>query len=330
MNSSYNQERTHLITCIQDVANDNDFWDVAKKIYTFQSKYNVVFKKFVGNLYEHKDDLPFLFLPITFFKTELVKTGFWKAEKLFLSSGTTGQIPSKHYVSSSQDYHDNARSIFQKHFGSVSDYCFLCLLPSYLERGSSSLVDMCAYFISSSKVGESGFYLSDYESLKVNLLKNEEKEIPTILIGVSYALLDFAEQYEFSQLSHIKIMKTGGMKGRRKESHPEELDEKLKERLGVYEIHAEYGMTECMSQLYGDEAGYLLNDRMKTIITDLSDPFQMVENGKSGRINIVDIGNIDTCAFIATDDVGYIDDQGLLQILGRIDHSDLRGCNLLL
>ena len=331
MNSSYHLERQRLYdSCHADI-NDNDFWVLAKAIYDFQLRYNVIFHQYVSKVQSELRNQQFYFLPISSFKSHEIKTGLWQEEKLFYSSGTVSQVKSQHFVKSLDQYLQNTQKIFEHHFKNISNYCFLCLLPSYLERDGSSLIEMCDNFIIQSRFALSGFYLYDHESLNKAILRCEEENIPTILLGVSYALLDFSENFQYESLQHVRIMKTGGMKGRRREIAPAEFDKLLVDSLGTEVILAEYGMTECFSQMYSDNGhSYAMNPSMKARISDLTDPFSFLDHGRTGRINIADLANIDTCSFIATDDVGYISEDGKLIIVGRIDNSDLRGCNMLL
>lgn len=329
MSNSYQSERKRLLQSFAAISNDNDFWQLAKEIHEFQLKHNEVFKNYNHHISDHLGQLAFSFLPISFFKREAIKTGDWEEETIFTSSGTTG-AQSQHYVRDKEAYLRNTERIFQHSYGPLNDFTFLCLLPSYLERTGSSLIAMSEHFIKCSDDHRSQFYLYDHEKLYSTILDLKEEEKPTVLLGVSYALLDFTEKYALNWPDLI-VIKTGGMKGRRKEMNSQELDNILKEYLGVRSIHAEYGMTECFSQLYSHNGNsYFLNLYMKAIITDLSDPFHQLPNGKSGRINLIDLANIDTCAFIATDDVGHFNENGELVVLGRVDNSDLRGCNLLL
>ena len=298
---------------------------------SFQIEYNAILSAYCRSIDASSPDLDFLFLPITFFKSHDIKTGHWTPETVYLSSGTISSTRSRHSIKSKLWYLHNAKFIFENVFGKLSDYCFLCLLPSYLERGSSSLVDMCHYFIGESQFYKSGFYLHNHGDLQQSLEYVEQRGIPTFLIGVSYALMDFAEHYDLGALKCTRIMKTGGMKGNRKEIITEELDGLLKESFGVNEILGEYGMTECQSQMYSvNGISYNQNQRMRVVISDISDPFCYLEKNRTGRINIVDLANLDTCAFISTDDIGFIDDDNNVNVQGRLDFSDLRGCNLLL
>ena len=330
MKSSYQLKRDRLTNNIKAIANDNDFWAIAKELFDFQISYNLILSDYLTSINVQSRKLHFYFLPISLFKTHNVKTGNWQEELIYLSSGTTTSIRSRHFIRSKLFYLDNAKSIFQKAYGNIRDICFLCLLPSYLNNKASSLIDMCTYFIESSRYSQSGFYLDDYDKLNRTVNYNETNNIPTLLIGVSFALLDFVQRFQYESLIHVKIMKTGGMKGTSKDINGSELDDILKSAFGVSHILAEYGMTECQSQLYSHNGqSYEQNDKMKMIISDVSDPFSYLERNKTGRINIIDLANLDTCAFIATDDLGFIDKNNKIHILGRLDYSDLRGCNML-
>ena len=250
---------------------------------------------------------------------------------VYLSSGTSSVTRSRHYIRSRRWYLENAKFIFENVFGNLSNHCFLCLLPSYIEQGSSSLIDMCRFFIDESQFDTSGFYLYNHDDLQKSIEHIEQKRIPTFLIGVSYALLDFIEHNRLDALACTRIMKTGGMKGNRKEINTQELDNRLKQSFGVSKVLGEYGMTECQSQLYNVTGkAYAQNNRMRVVISDISDPFCYLPKNRTGRINLVDLANVDTCAFISTDDIGFIDGENNVHVLGRLDFSDLRGCNLLL
>lgn len=270
-------------------------------------------------------DIPFL--PIEFFKRHTIKTNDWPEEKVFESSGTTGMIPSRHFVRSLADYHTNSLEIFENQFGPIKGKAIIGLLPSYLERDSSSLVSMVNYFINMSDSKKSGFYLDEIPQL-VELLTNSDPEEKVFLFGVSFALLDLAENYPVD-LSHINIIETGGMKGRREEMIKDELYEILKARLNVQNIYTEYGMTELLSQAYGREGLMHLPATLKVLIRDINDPFNYLLQGKTGGINIIDLANKDSCAFIETKDLGRLNADGSFEILGRFDNSDIRGCNLL-
>lgn len=274
------------------------------------------------------EDIPFM--PIEFFKDYKLLAENEKTELLFKSSGTTGMQRSQHFIKSAKVYEESFTKGFEYFYGSVSDYIFLALLPSYLENGDSSLVYMADHLIKDSKNKDSGFYLHDYSKIieKLNQLKTSPKKV--MLLGVSYALLDLVEiqTFDFPQLT---IMETGGMKGRRKEMVREELHENISKGFGVEKIHSEYGMTELLSQAYSKGDGvFNCPPWMKIMIRDVNDPLYLLEEGKSGAINIIDLANIHSVSFLATQDLGKITAPNEFQILGRFDNSDIRGCNLLI
>ena len=310
-----------------------NFENLALRIFHFQSQNNPIYKQYLrlsGNNYKSIRNLNEIsFLPIEFFKNNTIHSGQWTTEKTFLSSGTTGTSRSKHDVEDLGFYLNIASNIYEKNYNRIEETVFLALLPSYIEQGDSSLVAMLNHFISKSKFNYSGFYLNDYENLieKINLLQS--KNIPTVLFGVTYALLDLAENYEVD-FSGITIIETGGMKGRRQELSKEEIHNILSENLNVKNIHSEYGMTELFSQAYALNDG-IFNppDSMKIIIRDINDPYNQVKTGKSGGVNIIDLANVHSCSFIETKDVGVKLENGQFKILGRFDNSDIRGCNLL-
>lgn len=312
--------------------NEGNFEDIALSLFRFQAENNLVYSQYLRfldcNPYEIQavENIPFL--PISFFKTQLVKTGTWQPESEFLSSGTTGMITSKHLVRDTSFYLGLSQNIFERFYGSCENFHFLALLPSYLERKGSSLIAMMNHFIEASKSTHSGFYLSNHDELKrkIQFLQNDEKQV--ILWGVSFALLDLAESGEID-LSNCIVIETGGMKGRRKEMIRLDVHEYLKSRFNVPVIHSEYGMTELMSQAYSQSRGYYqCPPWMKVFVRDINDPFSPVK-GRAGAINIIDLANFHSCAFIETQDLGQIAEQGNFEVLGRIDNSDVRGCNLL-
>ena len=250
-------------------------------------------------------------------------------EIIFESSGTTGQIPARHAVKNLNIYRDSFTNGFELFYGDIKNYCILGLLPAYLERTGSSLVFMVDEMIKQSGHPDSGFYLYDFERLAHVIRKQEEKEQPTLLIGVSFALLDFAEKHEM-KLNYTTVMETGGMKGRREEITRDELHEILKRKLSVAAIHSEYGMTELLSQAYSVGAGlYKPVPWMKIFVRDEDDPMSTRFSGE-GLLNVIDLANQDSCAFIATDDVVRLHEDGSFEVLGRMDNSDMRGCSLLL
>ena len=268
------------------------------------------------------------FLPISFFKTHSIKTGAFKAQKVFLSSGTTGTTTSKHYVKDLLLYEKSYRTAFKQFYGAIEDYCVLGLLPSYMEREGSSLIYMVDDLIKKSKNKTSGFFLDEHQKLIEILEKNIKNKQKTILFGVSFALLDLAEKYAID-LSKVIIMETGGMKGRRKELTREELHGVYKQRFNASEIHSEFGMTELLSQAYSSGKGVFKTPPwMKIMLRDITDPFSFLSAHQTGGINVIDLANIHSCSFIATQDLGKLNTEGF-EVLGRLDHSDLRGCNLM-
>ena len=310
------------------------FDDMALSIFEYQSQENAVYRQFLSLIGQAKktvetiEDIPFL--PIAFFKSHQIKSGHWSESAIFASSGTTGSIPSVHYVRDMSFYLDNARVSFEQQYGSLSDFHVMALLPGYLDRTDSSLVAMAADFITHTNSKLSGFYLDDFVGLKRVLAEAKKTNRKTLLLGVSFGLLDFAEAYPNLDLAHCTIMETGGMKGRRKEIIRTELHDLLKKAFTVDVIHSEYGMTELFSQAYSTKNGlYAPADTMRIFLREINDPFALVPSGKTGLINIIDLANIDTCSFIATDDIGRIQEDGRFEVLGRYDSSDVRGCNLM-
>jgi len=310
-----------------------DFEELAIDIFHFQAKHNSVYKSFIKA--RNIDPLEVVevqqipFLPIQFFKLHRVVSGdFGDFAKFYSSSGTTGAITSRHYIWSEPFYLDHAQRIFESQYGSLEDYHILALLPAYLDRQGSSLVAMADHFIKLSGSGHSGFYLYNHQELieKLLVLQNSPKKI--LLVGVTFALLDLVEN-ELPEMSNLIVMETGGMKGRRKEMIREEVHEILCKRFGVDEIHSEYGMTELMSQAYSKGGGkYNLPGTMRIYLRDTHDPFS-ISNRTQGGINVIDLANFHSCSFIETQDLGRFDQEGGLEILGRFDNSEIRGCNLM-
>ncbi len=328
----FQQQRKAILESVLDIKN-RDFNEVALSIFHFQYEYNAIYKSFIDFLKINREeisswkDIPFL--PIQFFKKYEVKTGEWQAETVFTSSGTTGQITSQHFVKEVDFYVKNTVTGYQKFYGDIENYCVLALLPSYLERSGSSLVIMAEDFIKRSKYAESGFFLYDYEKLITQLIDNQRNKIPTLLLGVTFALLDLAELYEVD-LSSIIVMETGGMKGRRKEITREEFHAVLIKKFNIQVVHSEYGMTELCSQGYSKGKGVFYPcDTLKITTKEINDPFVNQFFGKNGVINIIDLANLDSCAFIATEDVGVVYEDESFEIKGRLDASEMRGCNLM-
>lgn len=306
-----------------------DFLELASDIYKYQSKENPVYRQFLkltGKEHAKIGDVSdFPFMPISFFKTNEVKTGNWKHALHFESSTTSGSTPSIHLVSDLNHYLKNTELCYEYFYGDVSDYCYFALLPSYLERNTSSLIYMIRHFIELSGCGK--FYKDDYEELYKDVSDyNGNKKI--IIFGVTYALLQFCDK--FSLEGDFTIIETGGMKGRGEELPRDAVHDILKNGFNTDAIYSEYGMTELFSQAYSSSSGiFNLPPSMKILIQDIYDPYNYLQTGKQGKINIVDLANIDSCCFISTDDLGVIGADGSFKILGRTDSSDVRGCNLL-
>lgn len=312
-----------------------DFTEAALSQFHYQYHHNSVYREFcdlltadtlrINNLYE----IPFL--PIEVFKSHIVKCGDIQTQKVFTSSGTTGQLPSKHFITDLSVYDKSLIRGFERVYGPVSDYCILALLPSYLERDNSSLVYMVRKLMEISAHKNNGFYLYDHSKLAATIKKLIQLNQKTLLIGVSFALLDFSEEYQFQLNDKVIVMETGGMKGRRKEMVREELHQMLCSRFGIEYIHSEYGMTELLSQAYSKGEGkFLTPPWMKVLIREMNDPFSYAPIGKTGAINIIDLANIHSCSFIATQDIGRLNADGTFEVLGRFDHSEIRGCNLMI
>ena len=273
------------------------------------------------------EDIPFL--PIHFFKTHIISDNPDKSDILFSSSGTTSQQRSKHYVADVGVYEQSFLRCFELFYGNPEQYCILALLPSYLEREDSSLVYMANSLINKSKNPNSGFYLNNYDSLMEQLQNNERNGIRSLLLGVSFALTDLAERNELA-LTDTIIMETGGMKGRKEELTRDELHSIIKKSFKTDSIHSEYGMTELLSQAYSDGNGlFSCPPWMKVLIREINDPFSYCDIGAKGGVNIIDLANIHSCSFIETQDLGIVSQNAKFEIIGRIDQSDIRGCNLM-
>jgi phenylacetate-coenzyme A ligase PaaK-like adenylate-forming protein len=312
---------------------DIDFQNHALELFHYQYEHNEVYRSFCNMLRIHPENIKILpqipFLPISFFKTHLVKTGNYVPEIEFCSSGTTGNETSRHFIKDVALYERTFWHSFEYFYGDPSQYCFLALLPNYLEQKHSSLIYMMNKLISDSKYAESGFYLYNYEELYEKIIILRQKKIKTVLFGVSFALLDFAEKFTF-EFPDLLVFETGGMKGRRPEIVKEELHQILCNSFGVKQIHSEYGMCELMSQAYSNGQNlFAAPPWMKFLLRDEKDPLNCSETLDSGAINIIDFANIYSCAFIATDDLGKRAANGMIEILGRLDAAQVRGCNLL-
>lgn len=323
------------------------FEPLALDIFRLQYSNNRVYRAYVNALgvdtasVSTVEKIPFL--PVNFFKTHEIITGEFDAELVFESSGTTQQVSSRHFVKNKRLYIESFTRSFEKNYGKADNWCIIGLLPSYLERNTSSLVFMVNELIRQSGHPQSGFYLNDFQKLADTLKRLEEENQPTILLGVTFALLDFAEKFPMP-LRHAIIMETGGMKGRRQELTRMEVHDILKKAFGKNEIHSEYGMTELLSQAYAQREGiFHCPPWMRVLLREEDLPLAVVSQQsivnsesntqhavRSGAINIIDLANVHSCSFIATDDVGKLHADGRFEVLGRMDGSDLRGCSLML
>ncbi|MBO0330596.1 LuxE/PaaK family acyltransferase [[Muricauda] lutisoli] len=321
---------THRIFTIDSA---DEFNTLALEIFRFQYGNNSIYRDFCDYLKKSPENvshyLEIPFLPISFFKTHKVVSTQKEPQTIFTSSGTTQSTTSKHFVPDVTLYEESFFRAFQLFYGKPEEFCVLALLPSYLEREGSSLIYMVNHLIEQSGHPSSGFYLNNLDELHKKLQELEHKGTKTLLIGVSFALLDLAEQFPTS-LKNTIVMETGGMKGRRKELIREELHHILKKGLGVEQIHSEYGMTELLSQAYSKGGGtFQTPPWMKIITRDTEDPFTIQPYGKTGGINVIDLANLYSCSFIATQDLGKTYPNETFEVLGRFDDSDIRGCNLM-
>jgi len=323
----------NLATSIFQINSHEQFERAALEIFRYQAENIPIYKEYVERLRVKVDEVSSInripFLPIQFFKTKEVKPINAKAEVIFTSSGTSGDQTSKHYVVDTDLYARSFTASFKLFYGNTSDYCILALLPSYLERQGSSLVYMVNSLIKLSAHPESGFFLDEFDALAERLNRLDEQGQKCLLIGVSFALLDFADKHRFD-LKNTIVMETGGMKGRRKEMVREDLHSQLCDAFGVEAIHSEYGMTELLSQAYSNGKGlFTCPPWMRIVIRDPYDPFTTLPNQRAGAINIIDLANIYSCSFIQTEDLGRIYDDGTFEVLGRMNETQLRGCNML-
>lgn len=325
------------------ISSKKEFEKIALKVFRFQFDNNLVYQEFCRLLKKNKENVKSLteipFLPIQFFKSHEVLSSTEPIQTTFTSSGTTGMQTSKHLVTDISLYEESYRSAFSEFYGNIEDYCVLALLPSYLEREGSSLIHMVDDLIQSSNHIDSGFYLNNYEHLLATLMQLDNMGENVLLIGVSYALMDLVDainkkEYPFLEawkgLKNTIIMETGGMKGKRKEMIREELHDILCKGFGVPVIHSEYGMTELLSQAYSLGNGiFECPNWMQILIRDPEDALTYVKEGKTGGINVIDLANINSCSFIATQDLGKKYPNHSFEVLGRFDNSDIRGCNLM-
>lgn len=303
----------------------------ALELFVYQYHHNDVYRSYCNLINVDPSDVKKLteipFLPIAFFKSHRVSCTD-NTEIIFESSGTGGPV-SQHHVASLTTYKKSFNAAFSHFYGDASKYHILALLPGYFERPNASLVYMCRDLIQQAKPEHSGFYLNQYEALHKALIELNQNSQKTLLIGVSFALLDFCEAFPIT-LQHTTVMETGGMKGRRRELIREELHMRLKKGFGVDDIHSEYGMTELLSQAYSKGKGiFQTAPSMKVYVRDVHDPKKVSTTG-SGGLNIIDLSNKDSCAFIATQDLGKCHGNGQFEVLGRFDSSDVRGCSLMM
>jgi len=318
---------------IFNIQSEQDFKEAALRVFKHQFDNNDVYRSFCDLLYKNPSDVKEIqeipFLPIQFFKSHDILSSKENVIKTFTSSGTTGSIPSKHNVTDLSWYHESYLKGFQFFYGDVKDYNILALLPSYLEREGSSLIYMVDDLIQQTNKPASGFYMQNLSELSSTLKELDAKGEKTLLIGVTFALLDLIEKETF-QLNNTLIMETGGMKGRRKELVRDQLHKILSKGFGVNKIHSEYGMTELLSQGYSNGEGvFKCPPWMRVLTRDTEDALTILDTHQTGGINIIDLANYNSCSFIATQDLGKVKEDGTFQVLGRFDHSDIRGCNLL-
>ncbi len=319
---------------IFSINTSEQFNTIALQVFQYQAKNCKVYADFIAGLNIDPVSVTTIgqipFLPIEFFKSQLIVSSTNAVQVTFTSSGTIGLTTSSHAITDISWYEDSFRNAFKLFYGDIEKYTILALLPSYLERQGSSLIYMAEDLVKRSNNSDSGFYLYNYDELAAQLNKLQEAKKQTLLIGVTFALLDFVEQYQVN-FPELIVMETGGMKGRRKEMIREELHDTLCKGFGVNTIHSEYGMTELLSQAYSKGSGiFNCPPWMRIITRDTNDPMSIVTNGKAGGINVIDLANINSCSFIATQDLGKIYDNGTFEVLGRFDNADIRGCNLLI
>ena len=315
------------------ISSKKEFEKITLKVFRYQYENNKVYQAFCNHLGKNTSNVKQInaipFLPIQFFKSQTIVSNLDQVQAVFTSSGTTGAITSQHFVTDISIYENSYNIAFTQFYGNIQEYCVLALLPSYLEREGSSLIYMVNDLITKSNHKDSGFYLNNLEQLANKIIELENEGQNVLLIGVTYALLDLIEYKKFN-LKNTIIMETGGMKGKRKEIIREELHQTLCDGFGVNTIHSEYGMTELLSQAYSLGNGIFECPLwMDVLIRDTEDAFQYVENGKTGGINVIDLANINSCSFIATQDLGKKHQNMTFEVLGRFDNSDIRGCNLM-
>lgn len=316
-----------------DNINAERFEEIALSVFRQQYEQNHLYRQFTEALHIRPETVSRLeaipFLPISFFKTHRITTGDWDTAQLtFESSGTTGEITSKHFVKDAALYEASLLKGFEQFYGDPKQYAILALLPSYLERSNASLVHMARQLMAHSGHPDCGFYLNEWDQLSEVLLRLHQTGQPVILLGVTFALLDFAAAHPMN-LGHTIVMETGGMKGRREEWTRAQVHQYLQQQWQLGDIHSEYGMTELLSQAYALKDGiFRPSVTMKVLVRDVNDPLTITTGG-TGCINVIDLANRDSCAFIATEDIARLSPDGSFEVLGRMDHSALRGCSLM-
>lgn len=328
-------QKSHRLTLLSRIeqADADNFEALALEVFAYQATANVLYARYLSLLgvqpasVDRLETIPFL--PIGLFKKYEIQTGSWSPERVFTSSGTTGADAGRHLLRDGAFYRRNARRAFEAQYGPLTDYCVLALLPAYLERSGSSLVFMAQDFIEQSGDADSGFFLNDMEGLLDVVRRKQDAGRRVLLLGVSFALLDLAEQYA-PDLRGVVVMETGGMKGRRRELTRAELHETLCAAFGVEAIHSEYGMTELLSQGYSPGQGiFWPAPTLRVRTREITDPLAPQQAEKNGAINIIDLANVDTISFVATDDLGRYYPDNRFEVIGRLDASDIRGCNLM-
>jgi phenylacetate-coenzyme A ligase PaaK-like adenylate-forming protein len=331
--SNYITDRERISSSFYQGTTEDKFDTLALLIFEFQYNHNQTYKRFCDltnrkpGMVSKVGDIPFL--PIQFFKTHVIKTGEWTEESVFSSSGTTGQIRSKHFIHDLSHYLENCVKGFLEFFDNPKDICFLAILPGYADRPDSSLIYMVNEFINISKYENSGFYLGKDAKMLDVLANNKANGIPTVLFGVSFALLDLCK-YEID-FDELIVIETGGMKNSKIELTKNEILQQFRASWKINTLASEYGMTELLSQSYAiNSQWYQPSSTKKVLIGSLSDPFSLAPTNKAGVIKVIDLANFDTCSFIETEDLGALNSNGQFQVLGRMDHAELRGCNLLL
>lgn len=338
MNSQFTpRELNDIEKDIFQIENESQFEHLALKVFSFQYQENAVYREYCDLVKRTPENVKQLtdipFLPIELFKSHTIITGSHDYELLFQSSGTTGQERSRHFLKKTSLYRTSFLQGFRRFYGEPENFCILALLPNYMENKHSSLIFMVNELIQQTGHQKSGFYLDNLEELANNLIKLKNQQTKVLLLGVSYALLDLAEQFPMD-LSNVTIMETGGMKGRREELTREELHGILMKHFQAERIHSEYGMAELLSQAYSKGGGLFETPPwMKILLREYNDPFcvqSAADQENHGGINVVDLANLYSCSFIETKDIGKTYPDGRFEVLGRFDYSDIRGCNLMI